>query len=130
MNAKMLYLVCVMLISILLMMSVSIGLEGSESDWINDEQSNDYILIDNDSYDGEGSVFAFFVVVIVSFMIFLTIFSVIIFLIVFWILMIVDCAKRDFKKDDERVVWILILVFLGWIGAIIYYFSVKIKDKK
>jgi hypothetical protein len=123
-----------MLISILLMTSVSIGLE-SESVWVDDEQSNVSDILnenyfDDDSYDGEGSVFAFFVFVILFFMIFLTIFSVIIFLIVFWILMIVDCAKREFKKDDERVVWILILVFLGWIGAIIYYFSVKIKDKK
>lgn len=48
-----------------------------------------------------------------------------IFLFVFWILMIVDCATRKFKNDTDRVVWILILIFLGLIGAIIYYFVVK-----
>lgn len=43
---------------------------------------------------------------------------------IFWIIMIVDCAKREFKSDAEKIVWILILVFLGIIGALIYYFAV------
>lgn len=46
---------------------------------------------------------------------------------IFWIFMLVDCAKRNFKKDNDKVVWILILVFTGIIGAIIYYFVVKNK---
>ncbi len=48
----------------------------------------------------------------------------------FWIWMIVDCAKRNFKKDIEKVVWILVLIFTGIIGALIYYFVVKADDKK
>lgn len=47
---------------------------------------------------------------------------------VFWIWMIVDCAKRKFKNDNDKVVWILIVVFLNWLGALIYYFMVKKKD--
>ena len=53
-----------------------------------------------------------------------------VFLFVFWILMIIDCAKRDFKKDVEKIVWILVLIFLQVIGALIYYFVVKADDKK
>ena len=53
-----------------------------------------------------------------------------IFLFIFWIRMIIDCAKRDFRKDNEKVVWILIIVLLGFLGAAIYYFAVKINDKK
>jgi len=49
---------------------------------------------------------------------------------IFWIFMIVDCAKRKFKNDSDKIVWILILVFLGIIGAIVYYFVVKREDKK
>ena len=49
---------------------------------------------------------------------------------IFWIVMIVDCAKRKFKGDTEKVVWILILIFLGIIGALIYYFVVKQPSKK
>ena len=48
----------------------------------------------------------------------------------FWIWMIVDCAKRKFKGDSDKVVWILVIVLLGIIGAAIYYFAVKSGDKK
>ena len=53
-----------------------------------------------------------------------------IFLFVFWILMIVDCATRKFKNDIEKVVWILILIFVHILGAIIYYFVVKRQNKR
>ena len=46
---------------------------------------------------------------------------------IFWIWMIIDCAKRDFK---DKVVWILIIVFLHILGAVIYYFVVKRPAKK
>lgn len=52
------------------------------------------------------------------------------FLFVFWIWMLVDCIKRDFKKDVEKIVWILVLIFLHLLGALIYYFVVKISEKK
>jgi len=45
---------------------------------------------------------------------------------IFWVLMIIDCAKRK-MSDNERITWILILVFLGAIGAVVYYFMVKRK---
>ncbi len=57
----------------------------------------------------------------------LLILGLLVFLTVFWILMIVDCAKRKKLSDSERVAWILILVFLHFIGATIYYFAVKKK---
>jgi len=48
---------------------------------------------------------------------------------VFWILMIIDCVKRKFKEDIEKIVWILVIIFTGLIGALIYYFIVKRKKK-
>ena len=51
-------------------------------------------------------------------------------LFVFWLWMLVDCLKRDFKKDVEKVAWILVMIFLHILGAIIYYFVVKAGDKK
>ena len=48
----------------------------------------------------------------------------------FWIWMIIDCAGRNFRKDMDKVVWILVIVFLSVLGAAIYYFAVKINDKK
>lgn len=44
--------------------------------------------------------------------------------------MIVDVAKRKFKDENDKVVWILIVVLTGIIGALIYYFVIKRKDKK
>lgn len=49
---------------------------------------------------------------------------------VFWILMLIDCVKRQFKGDSEKIVWVLVIIFTGIIGALIYYFIVKAKDKK
>jgi len=48
---------------------------------------------------------------------------------VFWILMLVDCIKRKFKDDIEKIVWILVIIFTNIVGALIYYFIVK-RNKK
>ena len=52
-----------------------------------------------------------------------------VFSLIVWILMIVDVAKRDFKKEGDQIMWILIIVLTGIIGALIYYFIVKKPDK-
>lgn len=65
-------------------------------------------------------------VILLVVLIWLLVMAVILFSVVFWIWMIVDCAQRK-MKDNDKVVWILILIFLGSIGAIIYYFAVKRK---
>jgi heme/copper-type cytochrome/quinol oxidase subunit 2 len=49
---------------------------------------------------------------------------------VFWILMIIDAAQRKSLSDGERIAWILVLVFIGIIGALIYYFAVKRNRKR
>tara|TARA_Y100000310_G_scaffold94081_1_gene91719 strand:+ start:11986 stop:12222 length:237 start_codon:yes stop_codon:yes gene_type:complete len=49
---------------------------------------------------------------------------------VFWIWMLIDCIRRDFEKDDEKIVWLLVVILVQIIGAIIYYFVIKRKDKK
>ena len=50
--------------------------------------------------------------------------------IVFWIFMIVDCATRKFKNDNDKVLWILLIVFLNVLGAVIYYYVHGIKPVK
>lgn len=49
---------------------------------------------------------------------------------VFWISMLVDVAKRDFPKSEDKTVWILVVALAGVIGALIYYFAVKRPAKK
>jgi hypothetical protein len=40
---------------------------------------------------------------------------------VFWIWMIVDCAVNPALTGTDKVVWILVIFFLHFIGAVIYY---------
>ncbi|OQA21283.1 MAG: hypothetical protein BWY60_00752 [Actinobacteria bacterium ADurb.Bin346] len=49
-----------------------------------------------------------------------------IFFFVIWIISLVDCAKRDAMDfpnatDNTKIIWILIIVLAGGIGALIYY---------
>ena len=46
-------------------------------------------------------------------------------ILIFWIFMIVDCAKRKFRRDGEKILWILIMIFGAWIGAIVYFIVIN-----
>lgn len=48
---------------------------------------------------------------------------------IFWIFMLIDAAKRKFKNENEKVVWILVLALTGILGAVIYYFAIKYQNK-
>jgi hypothetical protein len=41
---------------------------------------------------------------------------------VFWIWMIIECATKEPNQGNEKIVWILVIVFTHWIGALIYFF--------
>ena len=56
---------------------------------------------------------------------FFLIFALSMLCLVFWIWMLIDCVQRNFKKENEKIVWILIIIFAGIIGTFIYYFVVK-----
>ena len=43
-------------------------------------------------------------------------------LLAFWIWMLVDAAKNPGLDQNERVVWIIVVALLHWIGAAIYFF--------
>jgi len=49
---------------------------------------------------------------------------------VFWVWMLVDCSRRDYAGEHDKLMWILIIALGGGIGAAIYFFVVKIKDQK
>jgi hypothetical protein len=60
-------------------------------------------------------------------MIFLGILSIVgLVLFIFWILMLVDVFKRtNWKQPNDKTIWIVVVILLGYLGAIIYYFAVK-----
>jgi len=41
----------------------------------------------------------------------------------FWIWTIVDCATNESSEGSNKLVWILIILFTGWVGALIYFFA-------
>lgn len=49
---------------------------------------------------------------------------------IFWLWMLIDCLKRNFKKDTDKVLWAAVIFFLHFVGAILYFFIVKNEDKK
>lgn len=55
---------------------------------------------------------------------FIVIAALIIWATVFWIMMIVHAANHDV---ENKAMWIILMVFTGIIGTVIYYFAVKRK---
>ncbi|MCP3685666.1 MAG: hypothetical protein GY861_23705 [bacterium] len=47
-----------------------------------------------------------------------------------WIWMLIDCIQRDFKKSDDKILWVLVIALVQVLGAVIYYFVIKKPNKK
>ncbi|MDK2973406.1 MAG: hypothetical protein PWP23_3161 [Candidatus Sumerlaeota bacterium] len=41
---------------------------------------------------------------------------------VFWIWMLVDCATKEPSTGNDKLIWILVIIFLQGIGALLYFF--------
>ncbi len=39
-----------------------------------------------------------------------------------WIWMLIDCAMNEPGEGNDKIVWILVIIFTHWIGALIYLF--------
>lgn len=57
-------------------------------------------------------------------------FVLILSLFIFWVWTIVDVAKRDFKNSNERLVWLLLIILLGFVPSLVYYIVVMRPDNK
>ena len=40
----------------------------------------------------------------------------------FWIWMLISAIQNKGLTDSERVVWVLVIVLLHWLGALLYFF--------
>lgn len=38
----------------------------------------------------------------------------------FWVWLLVDCIKNEPAEGNDRVVWVIVIALLGWLGALIY----------
>ncbi len=41
---------------------------------------------------------------------------------VFWIWMLIDCVTNEPSEGNDKLIWVLIIVLLSWLGALIYWF--------
>ena len=41
----------------------------------------------------------------------------------FWAWMLVDCWRHETTRDQNRLAWLLVILFLKLIGATVYYFA-------
>ena len=48
---------------------------------------------------------------------------------VFWIWMLVDCATKERGEGNDKLIWVLIILFTHIIGAALYYFVRRPKRK-
>ncbi len=47
-------------------------------------------------------------------------------LFLFWLLVLIDCISMK-SKDNDKIIWALVIIFLHLLGALIYYFVKKPK---
>lgn len=40
----------------------------------------------------------------------------------FWIWMLYDCLVHEPSNGNDKIIWVLVIVFTNIIGALIYYF--------
>ena len=51
--------------------------------------------------------------------------ALVIAMLIFWISCIVDIARSNFDSSTTKIVWLLVVIFLGILGALIYNFAGK-----
>lgn len=38
-----------------------------------------------------------------------------------WVVALIDVMKREFPGQNDKLIWVLVIVLTGWIGALIYW---------
>lgn len=49
---------------------------------------------------------------------------------VFWLWMLIDCIQNEPSDGNDKLIWVLVILFTNWIGALIYFFVQRPKRKK
>ena len=38
----------------------------------------------------------------------------------FWVWMLVDCIETTPSEENQKLIWVLVVIFANWVGALIY----------
>lgn len=41
---------------------------------------------------------------------------------ILWVWMLIDCATKEPSEGNDKIIWMLVILFTHVIGALIYYF--------
>ena len=41
---------------------------------------------------------------------------------IFWLWTLVECVTKEPSEGNDKIVWTILIIFVPWIGAILYYF--------
>ncbi len=74
----------------------------------------------NSSPDPTGTGFMVGIFLVYGFIILLSLASL-----VFWIIEIIDVARRQFPEPNTKTIWLLVVVLGHGLGALVYYFAGK-----
>tara|TARA_Y100000310_G_C20592174_1_gene768645 strand:+ start:103 stop:771 length:669 start_codon:yes stop_codon:yes gene_type:complete len=96
------------------------NVNGMSNYYIFEKSGDSWLLIDTDFHQkmGAGYVFKFIGKIFLIILPFIIIFGA------FWLWMLIDCIKRQF---EDKTMWILLIIFFSFIGAILYYFMMRKK---
>lgn len=40
----------------------------------------------------------------------------------FWLWMLIDCATKEPSEGNDKLIWVIVIIFTNLLGAIIYFF--------
>ncbi|MBM3473828.1 MAG: hypothetical protein FJX75_11215 [Armatimonadetes bacterium] len=60
---------------------------------------------------------------VIILLVWLLIFAAIVAGLVFWVIALVDAARREFPGQNDKLMWVLIVVLAGIPGALVYWFA-------
>jgi uncharacterized SAM-binding protein YcdF (DUF218 family) len=60
--------------------------------------------------------------VIVLLMIFAVLLPIALALFAFWIWMLISAVQNKGLSEGEKIAWVLVIVFVHWLGALLYFF--------
>ena len=43
-------------------------------------------------------------------------------MLLFWIWMLIDCVTKEPSKGNDKLIWVLVILLTGFLGAAIYFF--------
>jgi hypothetical protein len=67
-------------------------------------------------------LFAFFGLGVPEIIALLFVFPITILLFVFWIWTLIDCITNEPSQGNDKIIWVLVIVFLHGLGSLLYFF--------